>query len=519
MHCHPAPSSLFGPNTANGANTASVAPLDLNGHMMTIAGLATTSTFTNTSAPAPTAAAQTSQIGNIYNTNSSAASIVIAGSTSTTYKGDIGDANAAVNPFNSMYPYNGNTTANTNISLTINGPGVLTLAPQVETPSGTVTNFMSDEYSGNTTVNGGGLTFGRTNIYGGFGTAPATNYTLSSSNGTVTVNSGATLSSLPTVYNGASSTFVGGSAGTIELKSGSLFTPGGAGTAGVFITNALTFDSGAAMTFDLVNGNTFDTVFINSLTLDSSGPNHTININVPTGDTVSPGTYTLILTNGINYDGTNGFVMGSEPSNGDTFNLINTGSSLQVQVLAPALQWDPSGQGPTSGNNTINEGGGEWTDGTGPDGVPASTFYNFANNTETTWSNSTTSQVIVGNDALQNGGQISLGSNIVVNSLLTFGQIAQARIIPSSTSTVTLSRSHWAAVSPSATALRTMAAPPRRSMCRLSSRVARRGKSIPGRNWSLLGRSPKTMRPPVTRSAKPAPASLISTAQPARLAS
>ncbi|HEY1685156.1 MAG TPA: dockerin type I domain-containing protein [Tepidisphaeraceae bacterium] len=436
----------FGSNTAiASASTSSVSPLDLNGHVMTIAGLATTSTYTN-SAASSTTAAEASPIGNIYNTSGNGASIVIAGTTNTTYKGDIGDANIAVNPFNDEYPYNQGTTANTNISLTINGPGVLTLAPQVEAPTSTVINYMSDEYSGNTTVNGGGLTFGRANVYGGPGYAPSTYYTLSNGNGTVTVNNGATLSSLPTTFNGGNSTFVGGSAGNIVLNSGSLFTPGGAGTPGVFITNALTFNSGAAMTFDLVNSNTSDTVFIESLTLDSSGPNHTININVPNGDTVSPGTYTLIYTNGITWDGTNGFALGTTPNvPGDKFELLplsETGSSLVLQVLAPVLQWDPSGQGANnaaSGSTPfVAEGGGTWNEG--------STFFSLLDNSEVNWANNNPAysnyDVQFGNDVTQQGSTVQLGENIVVPGLLRFGPIAQGAnyIIANNGNSLTLTR-------------------------------------------------------------------------------
>ena len=87
---------------------------------------------------------------------------------------------------------------------------------------------------------------------------------------------------------------------------------------------------------------------------------------------------------------------------------------------APALRWDPSGTGATNppiqeknNNNTFN-----WTAG-------VSTFVDLSNNTETTWTNAATKDVIIGNDVTQFGGTIDLGSNITVNGKLTFGLIFQ----------------------------------------------------------------------------------------------
>jgi fibronectin-binding autotransporter adhesin len=412
----------FGPNPATAATGSSaVAPFDLNGHNVTVAGFGTSPKNTNTTVYG---------VGNIYDTGSISGSatpvtITVNGSAATTYAGDIGDSDLNTNPFNNMAPYVTTTggfqiQANKNISLSISGTTNMTLAPVAALANG-------DEYTGTTTVNSGStLALGRSSTYGGTGTFAGSNFTLTGG-GAVTIHGGATLSSLPTNFASTNPTYMGGASGNIELQSGASFTPGGTNTTGIFSTQSMTFDSGASMTFDIANGSTFDQMFVyNNLTLDSSGPNHTVNINVPSGDTLSPGIYTLIYTaGGIGTDGVNNFVLGTPTIGSDKLSLIDTGSNLEVQVLAPALQWDPSGQGPTSGNNTINEGGGEWTDGTGSDNAPASLFYNFANATETTWSNSNTSQVIIGNDATQNGGQIFLGSNVVVNNVLTFGQIAQ----------------------------------------------------------------------------------------------
>lgn len=446
-----------------GSGSSSIGPTDLDGNDQTIAGLST-----------GTSATGATTVGNIYNltvnnpnfpvqndpnhpgytqnlsANSATITITPTAALSTTYKGDIGDTNLAINPLNDNQPYSNGisgannvqyVTANTNISLVLNGASnggasTLTLAPVSGLPSG-------NEYTGMTTVNNNAtLVFGRggnsdTNATytGGPGVgAPPGYYTLNGG-GDVDINAGAKLTSVAT----NATHFAGGASGTINLNAGTdslpgaQLLPGGAGTIGTLSTNNINFISGASMTFDIASPASFDYIFVNgTLSLDSSGPDHTININVPSGDTLIPGTYTLISGfNDIATDGTNGFVLGTTTgltgtALNDTFNLVNNGANLQLQVLAPALRWDPTGQA-ANNSGVVTEGSGEWTDGSGPDGNPASPFYFLLDGTEQSWSNTTTNAVIIGGDSTQNGGVITLGNNIVVNGLLTFGPIAASQ--------------------------------------------------------------------------------------------
>ena len=255
---------------------------DLAGHSQTFRSISTNST--NTSATG---------VGDIYNlsvnysngtfsysTNPSSnpASITLtpATTTSTTYKGDIGDTNLAANPFNDNLPYQGHTTANTNISLTLNGPtgsgtNTLTLAPIANLTSG-------NEYSGTTTINNNAvLVLGRVNTG-----SPGNGYTVTG-NGNVTVNNGGVLTSSST--NAIS--YAGGFGGNVELKSGAALNPGGSGTAsstGILSTNSMTIDAGANLNFEFgANSSLVDSVNLNGgLTLDTTG-NSTLNVGVTTG--------------------------------------------------------------------------------------------------------------------------------------------------------------------------------------------------------------------------------------------
>lgn len=400
-----------------GSGSSTVAPMDLNGHSLTIGGLGTNTTANNNNGNGG------ADNGNIYNTSISgspaaSATITIAGSANTTYAGNIGSTNLSVNPFNDNAPYvTGNASlgtaqqivqASTDISLVINGPGSLTLAPVSNHQNG-------NQYTGTTTVNGGTLKFGRAGSYPSGG-APGTAYTLTGG-GNVNVNSGGTLSSNPTTF-GASPTYVGGASGMITLNSGATLTPGGAGATGFLASNSMTINAGANLNFEFgTSSQAFDSLYLNGgLTLDTAG-NSTLNLGLATGvTTVTPGTYTLITAaGGINWDTVHGLTLGTVPSvsGGYTFGLQTNGNLVQVVVNAAALRWDPSGNG--AANPPVQELGGTWQAG--------SSFVDLSDNTEAMWDNSTTKDVIIGNDVSQAGDIINLGSDITVNGKLTFGPI------------------------------------------------------------------------------------------------
>jgi hypothetical protein len=439
----------------------------------------------NTSYPVMANGQPSGSSGVGYQTNpngySSTITIMPASAEDLVYNGDIGDSNVAygtggtVAPFTNNAPYSDGAgggkdyvQALTNISLVLNGPtsgvgnSMLTLAPIDTYSGGSVTGLVNgNEYTGTTTINSNAtLVLGRgfdktqpASFSGGVGMGtPPENYTITGS-GNVTVNSGGTLASLGgTFVSGTSSGAgysIGGAAGTIILNSGSSFLPGeglitgsqGAkattttlspNNVGTFTTNAIQFNAGASMTFSIANAVSYDYVYLEgNLSLDDpSNSNHTINIDVTSTGSITPGVYTLV--NAAEIDGTpssytlNTSSLPAAYAN-DIFSLgISDGNFLQLNVQAPLLQWDPSGTGASNhaSGGDVTEQGGEWTDGNGSDGAPATTFYNQLNGTETTWSNTSTYQVLIGNDASQHGGVITLGNNIVASSGIFFGPIA-----------------------------------------------------------------------------------------------
>ena len=231
-----------------------------------------------------------------------------------------------------------------------------------------------------------------------------------------------------------------------------------------------------------------------TLTLDS-GP-HTININVPAGDQLFPGTYTLIYQQSNNFNENNStFVVGTTPAGNDGFTLTDTGFSLLLQVVTPVLQWDPQSTGPS-----IQEGPGTWTAG--------SPFFNFTPGVmvDQPWVNGTTQQVLIGNSVTQDGGAITLGSNIVVGGELSFGPIAQTfnyDIVNASGNTFTLTLGGGISVN-NTTATSTggpsgLERRRQRSTCRSFSPRARLGKLIQASFWRSPDQSPKTMARQATR--------------------
>lgn len=428
-----------------GSGSIAVGPTDLDGYDETVASLATgTSTTTATG------------VGNIYNLSvnnsslnfqqntanggvqNSANQVVTltispSSSTNTVFNGDIGDSNVAINPLSNTAPYSGNTTANKNIALVINGPSaggthIFALAPVSALASG-------DEYTGTTSVNANAtLVLGRTTAG-----APGNNYTITGS-GNVIVGNGAKLASVATL----SGTYAGGAAGTIILQKGSSFLPGQAvisgssstlapSNTGTLSTANIEFDSGASMTFDLAGTSSFDSVNLmnsdgstGSLTLanptNDAAPTYTINID---GGFIPPGTYDLITGN-INGDQTDSNHVSQSISLNTAgigpgqYKLLDVGNGLDLQVsgTAQVIQWDPTGAGITFDNNTdVFEAGGTWADG--------AKFVNLNGGSEVSWNNTDFLgyDVLIGNDKNQAGGTITLGEDITVGGALRIGPI------------------------------------------------------------------------------------------------
>ena len=235
------------------------------------------------------------------------------------------------------------------------------------------------------------------------------------------MNSGGVLASSPS--NAIS--YAGGFGGNVELKSERTLKPGGTGGTGILSTNSMTIDAGASLNFEFgTNSSLYDQLFTQGgLTLDNSG-NSTLNLGLAgAGISVLPGTDTVInALGGLTWDNTHGVTLGTVPTgqpDGTSFSLRTVGNFVQVVVKGPVLQWDPTGNGASSG--TISEGGGTWYDGT----TNTSPFLDQKTNLEQNWSNTAPAEndVVIGNDSGQAGGVITLGNNIVVPGKIIFGQI------------------------------------------------------------------------------------------------
>jgi len=213
--------------------------------------------------------------------------------------------------------------------------------------AGTGTEILTNAntYTGGTTVNAGTL---QVNNATGSGTGT----------GAVTVNSGGTLSGLPTATGFANPGSIAGavtvnSGGTVLARSGGTFTFGG-----------LTLNASAISTFQI--GAATNTAIINVTGLNGLSLAGISTVNIMNAGGLAAGTYHLFDYTGTALAGITNLTLGSTPGGGFTYtlghNLSNT--SIDLVVLASSAQWGNA----MGGNWSLTT---NWADANVPNGVGA----------------------------------------------------------------------------------------------------------------------------------------------------
>lgn len=224
----------------------------------------------------------------------------------------------------------------------------------IKSGAGTEILTNANTYTGGTTINGGIL---QVNNNSGSGTGT----------GAVTVNSGATLSGLPTATGFANAGSISGTVmvnggGALLAQSGSTFTFGGLTLNATAISN---FQIGPAMAAALIN-----ITGTNAFTLAGLS---TINISNAGG--LAAGTYQLFNYTGTALASLTNLQLGSTPGGGFTYSLSNnqTNTSVDLIISTSSDQWanDSNGNWGVTSN---------WTSGVVPNAIGASAnFFGLIN--------------------------------------------------------------------------------------------------------------------------------------------
>ena len=206
----------------------------------------------------------------------------------------------------------------------VNGTGAISL---VKIGSTTQTLAGANTYSGATVVSNGTLQVASPGSLAGSAVTVQTNATLDINggtvNGSITVNSGGTVSGSNGGTVNSSVTFNGGS---------SLSLPG----AGALNLTNLTFAGAGTMGINVANGGLLNVTTTDGVT--NNGAVNSITINI-TGTAPAPGTYQLITyTGSLKGSGFNAYKLGSIPG-GANYSLVNVPGVSVNLVVTPAFFW------------------------------------------------------------------------------------------------------------------------------------------------------------------------------------
>ncbi len=203
----------------------------------------------------------------------------------------------------------------------------------------------ANTYSGPTTINGGIL---QVNNASGSGTG----------SGSVVVNSGGTLSGLPT---GVGFTAAGSIAGTVTVNSGgNLLARSGT----TFTFGGLTLNAGAISNFQ-IGAATSDAIInitgINGLSLAGAST-----INIFNAGGLAAGTYHLFGYTGTVLANLNNLALGSTPGGGFTYSLSNNQTNFSIDLVISTVnqQWRNDAEG-------LWSAAGNWTNATAPNAIGA----------------------------------------------------------------------------------------------------------------------------------------------------
>jgi fibronectin-binding autotransporter adhesin len=215
----------------------------------------------------------------------------------------------------------------------------------IKTGLGTEILTNANTYTGGTAINGGTLQVNNTS---GSGTGT----------GAVAVNSGGTLSGVPTAVGFANPGTISGavtvnSGGAVTARSGGTFTFGG-----------LTLNSGSSSNFQIgapTNTSIINLTGINNLSLAGSS---TVNIGNAGG--LAAGTYHLFDYSGTFSGSFSNLSVGSTPGGGFDYTLVNNTANTSIDLLITPTdkQWAPD----TAGNWSLNS---NWTNNLAPNAVGA----------------------------------------------------------------------------------------------------------------------------------------------------